>query len=159
MAIIALEGAYFRANHGFYPEENETGNDFILDVYVDVDIELAAEMDELYEPVEQEATEDETPLSANYETIYLLCEQEMKKTSKLLESVAQRIADRLNDYFENLRGVRVRLKKVQPPLRGRVDCAWVEVRTGVFELPDGESLRQLRKLVKDWDEFENMDEF
>lgn len=165
MAIVALEGMYFRAFHGFYPEENTVGNDFILDVYVEADIEEAVEADNLYEPVEEDSEEDEEPLSVNYETIYLLCESEMRKTAKLLETVAQRIADRLHEYFtfekngdeiSLIQGARVRLRKMNPPLHGKVACAYVEVNTGVFELPSGKSLKKLRNLVKNWDELEDL---
>ncbi len=132
MAIIALEGMYFRALHGFYPEENIVGNDFIVDVYVEADIRMAAMSDELYEPVEEDSEEDEDPLSVNYETIYLLCESEMRKTSKLLETVAQGIATRIHSHFSNVLGLRVRVRKLHPPLRGPVHSAYVEIATGVM---------------------------
>lgn len=132
MAIIALEGMRFFAYHGYYEEEQIVGGYFVLDVYVDADISGAAMADELYEPAEEDAEEDQEPLSVNYETVFLLCKQEMKEPSKLLETVAQRIADRIEGYFDNANGVKVRLKKIQPPLPGKVDCAYVEVGTGVF---------------------------
>jgi len=165
MATIALEGMHFRAPHGFYAEENVTGNDFILDVYVEADTTLAAKTDNLYEEPEEEAEEDAPPLSVNYETIYLLCESEMRKTAKLLETVVQRIADRLHDYFKYeeddeeislIKGVRVRLRKLHPPLHGKVDAAYVEINTGVFKLPDGESLLKLRALLANWEELEDL---
>ncbi|MDX1943615.1 MAG: dihydroneopterin aldolase [Saprospiraceae bacterium] len=165
MAIIALEGMHFRAFHGYYPEENITGTDFLLDVYVEADIEEAAETDNLYEEVEEDSEEDEHPLSVNYETIYLLCESEMRKTSKLLETVVQNISNRINEYFTFekdgeeivlIKGMRIRLKKMNPPLHGKVDCAFVELSTGVFELPSGESLKKLRNLIKNWEELEDL---
>ncbi|MBK7871073.1 MAG: dihydroneopterin aldolase [Saprospiraceae bacterium] len=165
MAIIALEGMHFRAFHGYYPEENITGTDFLLDVYVEADIEEAAETDNLYEEVEEDSEEDEHPLSVNYETIYLLCESEMRKTSKLLETVVQNISNRINEYFTFekdgkeialIKGMRIRLKKLNPPLHGKVDCAFVELSTGVFELPSGKSLKKLRNLIKNWEELEDL---
>ncbi len=165
MAIIALEGMHFRAEHGFYPEENAIGNQFVLDVYVEADISEAVETDELYEPAEEDAEEDGKPLSVNYETIYLLCAREMKKPSKLLETVVQRIADRLSDYFTItiddkeiclIKGVRIRLRKLSPPLQGKVDSAFVEITTGTFELPSGATLKKLHNLVKDWDELKKL---
>jgi len=146
MAIIALEGMHFRAPHGFYPEENVTGNDFMLDVYVEADTTLAAKTDKLYEEPEEDAEEDAPPLSVNYETIYLLCESEMRKpVSKLLENVVQRIVLRLHRQFtfeqdeeqiSLIRGVRVRLRKLNPPLGGKVDAAFVEMSTGSFRKMD-----------------------
>jgi dihydroneopterin aldolase len=142
MATIALEGMHFRAPHGFYAEENITGNDFILDVYVEADTTLAAKTDNLYEEPDEEAEEDAPPLSVNYETIYLLCESEMRKpVSKLLENVVQRIVLRLHRQFtfeqdeeqiSLIQGVRVRLRKLNPPLGGKVDAAFVEMSTGAL---------------------------
>ena len=117
MAIIALEGMHFYAFHGFYEEEQIIGNNFILDVHVDTATLRAAMSDDLYQTV-------------NYETIYLICQAEMKKPTQLLEALAQRIADRLEEYFETLSGVRVRVRKLGPPLGGVVDSAYVEVGTG-----------------------------
>lgn len=132
MAIIALEGMRFYAYHGFYEEEQIVGNQYILDVYVDADISAAAMVDELYAEAEEDSTEDQAPLSVNYETVYLLCKKEMQLPSKLLETVAQRIGDRIEGYFDDALGVKVRLKKMQPPIAGSVDWAYVEVKTGSF---------------------------
>jgi 7,8-dihydroneopterin aldolase/epimerase/oxygenase len=119
MAIIALEGVRFFARHGYYEEERIIGNDFILDVYVDADTQLAAVADDLFSTI-------------NYETLYLICQSEMRKPAKLLESLAQKIANRISDHFEHATGVKVRLRKLAPPLGGRVDSAFVEVATGSF---------------------------
>lgn len=111
MAIIALEGMQFYAYHGFYEEEQIVGGQYVLDVYVEVDIDAAAMADDLYEAAEEDSEEDVEPLSINYETIFLLCKKEMQQPSKLLETVAQRIADRIGGYFTNNTGAKVRLKK------------------------------------------------
>lgn len=132
MAIIALEGIQFYAYHGFYEEEQIVGGRFTVDVYVDVDISAAAIADELYTPVEEDEEEDAAPLSVNYETIYLLCKQEMQPPAKLLETVAQRISDRIEGYFTTVLGTKIRVKKYHPPLPGKADCAYVEVVTGSF---------------------------
>lgn len=157
MAIIALEGMHFYAYHGFYEEEQIVGGHYVLDVYVEVDIDAAAMADDLYEAAEEDSEEDVEPLSVNYETIFLLCKKEMQQSSKLLESVAQRIADRIGGYFSKARGTKVRLRKLQPPLPGKVAQAYVEVHTGVFKLPSGKSLKKLHRLVKDWDDFKNLE--
>ena len=140
MAIIALEGMRFFAYHGFYEEERTIGNDFILDVYVNADTELAAFSDELYaDPVilkKEDATEGkEKPGTVNYETIFLICQAEMRKPAKLLETLVERIAEHIMEYFDNAEGVIVRLKMLHPPLGGRVDCAWVLTSSGEIEIP------------------------
>ena len=103
MATIALEGLRFYAYHGFYEEEQLLGTDFIVDVYVETDFSEAAEGDDLFSTV-------------NYETLFLLCQIEMKKTTKLLETLAQRILDKIDNQFEDLQGIKVRIRKLNPPL-------------------------------------------
>ena len=117
MTTIALEGIHFIADHGYYPEEQELGNHFVLDVYVKMAVNLAGRTDDLRRTV-------------NYETIYLICQAEMKKSSQLLEKLAQAIADRINEFFELVQSVKVRVRKLNPPLAGRVDSAYVEVEVG-----------------------------
>lgn len=119
MAIIALEGMHFFAFHGYYDEEQKMGCDFILDVYVTADVKMAAAKDDLEGTV-------------NYEMVYFICKSEMKKTSRMIETVAQRILDRLcNLLSEKAKRVRVRLRKMNPPLGGKVHSAYVELEAEI----------------------------
>ena len=124
MAIIALEGMHFFAHHGFYEEEQIVGNNFVLDVYMDTETSRAAVADDLYSTI-------------NYETVYFICKSEMKKPTKLLETIAQRISNRLNSQFETLSGVKIRVRKLAPPLGGKVDSTYVEVASGTLSSAAG----------------------
>ena len=119
MAIISLEGMRFYAYHGFYPEEQLIGNNYVLDVFVDANTMQASLSDDLFSTV-------------NYETVFIICQLEMKKESKLLETVAQRILSRIQGQFNNVNGIKVKLHKLNPPLGGRVGSAAVEVSTGTL---------------------------
>jgi len=134
MAIIALEGMRFNAPHGYYPEEQVLGNEFILDVLVSTDFFVAAITDELYEEAKEEEDDDDemetSPNTVNYETLYLICQMEMRKPTKLLETLVNRIADRISRHFDEVTGLVVRLRKLNPPLGGRVDSAWVLTSRG-----------------------------
>ena len=114
MAMIALEGMHFYAYHGFYEEEQVIGNDYVVDVYIETVFTRAAVDDDLYQTI-------------NYETVYLICEAVMRKKSKLLEAVANLIALDIKHQFRNIKELKVRVKKLNPPLGGRVDAAFVEV--------------------------------
>lgn len=114
MSIIALEGMRFRANHGFYEEEQILGGDYIVDVYITTIFTKASIDDDLKKTI-------------NYETVYLICEAAMKKNSKLLENVADRISMDLKYQFGYIKELKVKVKKLNPPLGGRVESAWVEV--------------------------------
>ena len=120
MATIALEGARFYAYHGFYEEEQILGGEYVLDVFVEADIAAAAEEDDLFATV-------------NYETLYLICQAEMRKPSQLIEAVGQRIMDRIADMFPKIFGIKLRIRKLNPPLGGRVDCSSIEFTIGVFD--------------------------
>ncbi len=113
MGLIALEGMKFHAFHGFYEEEQIMGNDYVVDVFVTANTDLAAATDDLYKTI-------------NYETVYEICKVVMRQKTKLLETIADRIILGLKHQFGNIQEVKVRVKKVNPPLGGHIDFASVE---------------------------------
>lgn len=111
--MIALEGMRFYAYHGFYPEERRFGNEFIADIYIHLDYKEAANTDSI-------------KYTVNYENIYSICKKEMKQQHKLLETVAQRIAQKIKDDFKLVSGIKVRITKLNPQLGGQVGRVYVE---------------------------------
>jgi dihydroneopterin aldolase len=108
MITIALHGAEFFAFHGFYPEEQKLGSKFIVDV--DVSFIPFTNM-----------KEDKIGNTVDYEQVYGIVEGQMKKTVKLIETVAQSIADEIKEHFSFVDNIRVSIKKMNPPLKGRVE--------------------------------------
>ena len=133
MTIISLEDIRIHAFHGFYDEEQVVGNDYRIDIYLAVNVDGAAKDDDLFATV-------------NYELVYHICLAEMRKTKKLIETVAKSMVDRLNEQFDKVEGVRVRLRKLNPPLGGSVGSAGIEMSTGVFDLPSADSLKKIQEL-------------
>jgi dihydroneopterin aldolase len=84
--MIAIEGMKFYAFHGYYPQEQLIGTEFLVDVYVEVNISKAGNSDQLSDTV-------------NYETIYRIVKAEMSKKSKLIEHVAQRIIFKIKSFY------------------------------------------------------------
>ncbi len=113
--MIALENMNFYAYHGFYEEERVIGGNYIVDVFVHADHRQAASADDLYQAI-------------NYETIYLIVRQEMQQPTKLIETVAERIMSRLKGYFLQMEKVKVRIRKLHPPLGGSVGSATMELK-------------------------------
>ena len=142
MALIVLEGMRFFAYHGYYEEENIIGNDFVVDLIIQTAAEAAAESDELYLG---ENEEEKKPTTVNYETAFLICKAEMSKPAKLLETLASRIITRIDDYFDNVEGVVVRLQKLHPPLGGRVHSAAVVTSIGTIDFTYLELVKKLGK--------------
>jgi dihydroneopterin aldolase len=113
-AKIGLEDVRFHAPHGFYEEEHLMGNEFSIDVEVEASIAGAARNDDLGGTV-------------NYATIYYLLQAEMKKPTQLLEALAYRMGNRIIQQFDGVKSVRLRLRKLHPPLGGKVGAAVVEI--------------------------------
>jgi dihydroneopterin aldolase len=114
MATIALEGMRFYGYHGVYKEERILGTEYVIDVYLTTDVARAAISDKIDETV-------------NYETVYLVCEAAMRKSSRLIENLAERITLNLKYQFRSIREMKVRVRKMHPPLGGEVESAYVEV--------------------------------
>jgi dihydroneopterin aldolase len=113
-AKIGLEDVRIHAPHGFFEEEHLMGNEFSIDVEVEASIVGAAQNDDLGGTV-------------NYATIYYLIQAEMKKPTQLLEALAYRMGNRILNQFDSVRSVKLRLRKLNPPLGGKVGAAVVEV--------------------------------
>jgi 7,8-dihydroneopterin aldolase/epimerase/oxygenase len=108
MITIAIHGAEFFAYHGFYPEEQKLGTQFIVDVEV------------AFKPI-GDIKQDKIGNTVDYEKVYnIICEQ-MKLTRKLIETVAQSIADDVKTQYSFVHSVKVTIKKLHPPLAGKVD--------------------------------------
>lgn len=116
MGLIAVEGLQFYSHHGYYKEEQVLGGKYIVDIYMRLNIDEAAETDDLKKTV-------------NYEEIYQLTKAEMEVHAKLIEHVCKRILDRVKAKYPNVKTVKVRVSKHNPPLKGQVDRVYVELES------------------------------
>ncbi len=114
MGLIALEGMQFHAYHGVYGEEQLAGNNFTLDVYI-------------HTSFDQAAAEDDLEGTINYETVFLICQNVMREKTQLLETIAQRIIDKLKHQFNTIQEVSVRVRKENPLPGDRVGSAYIEL--------------------------------
>ena len=116
MGLIAVEGLQFYSHHGYYKEEQVLGGKYIVDIYMKLNIDVAAETDDLKKTV-------------NYEEIYQLTKNEMEVHARLIEHVCKRILDRVKKKYPNVENVKVRVSKHNPPLKGQVDRVYVELES------------------------------
>ncbi|SDD27642.1 dihydroneopterin aldolase [Mucilaginibacter pineti] len=107
MINIALQGAEFFAYHGFYPEEQKLGCRYLVDIEVGFVPQAAIMADELDNTVD-------------YEKLYIIACEEMKHTRKLIETVGQGILDKIIGKYPFVKTIHVAIKKVNPPLMGKV---------------------------------------
>ena len=112
---IVLEGMQFYGFHGVNPEERALGQNYLVDLAVELDLGPAGVSDRLEDTV-------------SYSRIYRAVKEVVEGGPKyLLEGVAQAIAGVVLEQFP-VRAVQVRVKKPQPPIRGSVmDFAGVEI--------------------------------
>ena len=108
MQTINIRGIRLHAYHGCLEEEALIGGDYIVNVQLKGDFTEAAKSDSLEE-------------TADYSIIYNLVKKEMEIRSKLIEHVAERIADRIKNEFSNLHNLSVEVVKLNPPVNGEVD--------------------------------------
>jgi len=114
MSIISIEGMEFFAYHGCFKEEQVIGTKFRVDVFLKVDTTLAEQTDHLHDTV-------------NYQAVYRFVKEEMQVSSKLLEHVGRRILDRIKTEFPTVVDARLKIRKLNPPLGGKMEFVSVEL--------------------------------
>jgi len=113
LKTVALRDVRFYAYHGYYPEEQQIGGVFYVDIVVSVSAINSAT--------------DQLADTLNYEHLFAMAKEEMQKTSKLIESPAQKILHRVLGAFPSLARVEVNIRKAHPPLAGEVAYAEVSL--------------------------------
>lgn len=104
----------FHSFHGVLEEEKMNGNDFLVSVTVKLDTAKAGETDKLEDTL-------------NYQEIYDLVKNEMEVRSELIEHVAQRIYNKILSQFSQIKKVKLKLTKLNPPLGGDVEGVRIEL--------------------------------
>ena len=112
---IVLEGMRFYGFHGVNPEERVLGQEYLVDLAVEMDLSRAGTSDRLEDTI-------------SYAHIYRAVRDVMEgEPLNLLEAAAQSIADKLLTDFP-VDSVSVRVKKPHPPIRGSViENATIEI--------------------------------
>jgi dihydroneopterin aldolase len=108
MDIVNVRGIRLRANHGCLEEEAIIGGDYIVNVQLHGDFKTAAQSDNLTD-------------AADYVTVCDIVKTEMKIRSKLIEHVAERIANSLKEALPIVTRLSVEVIKKNPPVGGEVD--------------------------------------
>ena len=121
---IVLEGMRFYGFHGVNPEERVLGQEYLVDLAVEMDLTQAGASDRL---------EDTISYAHIYRAVRDVMEGEPRNLLSvaaaifLLEAAAQSVADRILSDFP-VDSVSIRVKKPHPPIRGSViENATVEI--------------------------------
>ena len=101
---VRLHDLRFHAFHGYYPEEQVLGNDFIVAVEV------------VFDPQERDIEALES--TVDYEVIYHAVKAEMEQPRKLLETVVAAILQRIRERYGYVAEISVAITKFSPPFGG-----------------------------------------
>lgn len=104
----------FYGYHGCFAEERKIGTHFLVDISFETDSSLAERTDNVEDTVD-------------YSKVYLLIKEEMQQSSHLLEHIARRIINRVKKEFPNINKINVNVKKLNPPVGGKMDYVSVEL--------------------------------
>ena len=114
MSVISIEGMEFFAYHGCFKEEQVIGTKFSIDLFLHVNTYTAEKSDKLEDTV-------------NYQAVYLLVKKEMESKSNLLEHVGRRILKRIQETFPEVEQAKLKIRKLNPPLGGKMDFVSLEL--------------------------------
>lgn len=114
ISTIQLNQIQIYAYHGCYAEEQIVGNNFIVDVSLDVETAKAAQSDDIRNAL-------------NYVEVYEIVRDEMAIKSHLLENVVSRICCHIRSRFADcgLMGGTVKVAKLAPPIGGQMQSVSV----------------------------------
>lgn len=112
MGSIKLKNIKVFAYHGCLDEEGQIGSDYRVDIKVQGDLSLSAKTDALKDTID-------------YVHLNKIVKEEMAIRSKLLETVAERILNRILSELLIVQKVRVDVSKINPPIGGNVEMVTV----------------------------------
>lgn len=95
---IKLENIKIHAFHGVLPEEKILGTYYILNLTIKTDFWKATETDDLNDTI-------------SYAEINDIIHEEMKIPSELLERVAGRIIEKINEKFPQITSIKIKITK------------------------------------------------
>ena len=110
---IRLEDVEFYAFHGNFPEEEKSGNTFVVNLAVTTKVDSILT--------------DKITDTVDYCSLNDILHQEMAKTSHLMEDVIQRILDRIEAEHFSMNKVFISMKKLNPTFGGNCKASVVEI--------------------------------
>lgn len=114
MGIIKVENIRVFANHGCLHEETKIGSDYRVDLEVKANLKISALSDELSDTVD-------------YVFLNKVVREEMSQPSKLLETVAKRILNRIFSEDQMVSKATVSVSKINPPIGGDVEMVTIKI--------------------------------
>ncbi|MBD2872633.1 dihydroneopterin aldolase [Paenibacillus arenilitoris] len=126
MDRMIIKGMKFYGYHGVFPEENKLGQQFFVDIELLMDLEKAAQSDDL-------------AFTINYAEIHAFAKAIVEGPPfQLIEALTGHVASRVLEAYTMVNEVTVRVTKPHPPFDIHFDGVTVELRRK--RDPDGRSI-------------------
>ncbi|MGB5322278.1 dihydroneopterin aldolase [Lutimonas sp.] len=108
MGTIKISNIRVYAYHGCLVEEGKIGSDYRIDLSVKANLKPSAKTDQLADTVD-------------YVHLNRIVKEEMAVRTKLLETVADLILDRILREIPLVNKVKIKVSKLNPPIGGNVE--------------------------------------
>jgi len=108
LGTIKVKNIRVYAYHGCLVEEGKIGSDYRVDLSVKANLKKSAKTDHLNDTVD-------------YVHLNKIVKEEMAVRTKLLETVADKILDRILLEIDLVDYVKVKVSKINPPIGGNVE--------------------------------------
>ena len=107
MGKIIIRDIKSYAYHGCLPSEKKIGGVYKTTLWIEGDFT-------------ESEIEDDLSKTIDYEKVILLVNDEMSKSSDLIEHVARRILNQTMGLFTNITKLKVKVVKIKPPVKADV---------------------------------------
>ena len=108
MGKIYLRNIRLYSYHGCMDEEKKIGSDYVVNLKVKTDLSVSSKSDNLADTVD-------------YVNLHSIVKEEMDQRAKLLETVADRIINRVLKEHPDVIKASVKVAKKNPPIGGNVE--------------------------------------
>lgn len=115
MDLIHLKNLQFYGYHGVFDSEAETGQPFILNLWLDVDLDKAMKSDDL---------DDTVSYAEIFECVKMVF---VAERCHLIEALSQKIISAVFDQFPLVKGIRLKIEKPEAPIEGSFEGVGVEI--------------------------------
>lgn len=115
MGTIKVKNIRVYAYHGCLVEEGKIGSDYRVDLAVKANLKKSAKTDNLSDTVD-------------YVHLNKIVKEEMAIRTKLLETVADKILDRILEEIALVNHAKVKVSKLNPPIGGNVEMVSIEMQ-------------------------------
>ncbi len=104
MIKVQLHQLKFNSFHGIHEEEKILGNDYVIDVSVEIHENISV-ITSIHETI-------------NYAEIYRIIKMRMEIPTPLLETILMEIGNEMHDRFERVKSINISIQKMHPPIEG-----------------------------------------